>query len=207
LQLQHTRIPVAVTAFDIQTLKVYTIQRGSMARAARASATFPFLFQPVGRIDKEKNQQQQQQDLIFIDGGIIDHHGIIGLNETLKRSKNSHPSLPPRVINLSIGRFLSTLPPGPSQLINHPEMISISIQNLPQPAPWAMSNGPLAISAARRAMIASKKRIIMNYTLMHPNFCKKKRRKAANHYRSTTISNPVFHSIDFVSDRKASGAF
>lgn len=34
-------------------------------------------------------------------------------------------------------------------------LLSISIQNLPQCGPWAMKNGPLAVAAARKALRAS----------------------------------------------------
>lgn len=150
LQLQNTRIPIAITAFDIQTMNGYTLRTGSMARAARASATFPFLFQPVGW----KDNNNYNDEYILIDGGIMDNHGIVGLNDTLKMFYNKNV-LPQRVINLVIGSFSSIPPPGPAQLLNHPDMISISIQNLPQPGPWNMLNGPKAIIAAKNAMIAS----------------------------------------------------
>jgi predicted acylesterase/phospholipase RssA len=46
--LEDSPIPVAVTAFDLQTMSTLTLTSGSMARAARASAAFSGLFQPVG---------------------------------------------------------------------------------------------------------------------------------------------------------------
>ncbi len=41
LLLQDSVLPVAVTAFDLQTMQGQILSTGSMARAARASATFP----------------------------------------------------------------------------------------------------------------------------------------------------------------------
>jgi predicted acylesterase/phospholipase RssA len=46
--LEDNPIPVAVSAFDLQTMSTPILTSGSMARSARASATFPGLFQPVG---------------------------------------------------------------------------------------------------------------------------------------------------------------
>lgn len=42
--MEDSVIPVAVTAFDLKTLQGRIFSRGSMAKAARASATFPLLF-------------------------------------------------------------------------------------------------------------------------------------------------------------------
>jgi cyclophilin family peptidyl-prolyl cis-trans isomerase len=157
LQLEDTMIPIAVSAFDIQTMQEYILQRGSMARAARASATFPFLFQPVGWYDT-----QQQNEYVLVDGGITDSTGMAGLNATIRRLDDRNSDLKKkdnsvsRVINLCIGAFGITSPLlGPSSLPGQPDVISISIQNLPQPGPWAMSLGPKATEAARKAMVAS----------------------------------------------------
>ena len=42
------------------------------------------------------------------------------------------------------------MPPG----VRATEVASISIENLPRPAPWAMEEGPRAVEAARRAVAA-----------------------------------------------------
>ena len=46
LLLQDSEIPVAVSGFDLLSMEGKILTRGNMARAARASACFPFLFQP-----------------------------------------------------------------------------------------------------------------------------------------------------------------
>eukprot|EP00978_Attheya_sp_CCMP212_P026011 scaffold84772_cov41-Attheya_sp.AAC.3 len=47
LALQDGLIPVAVSGFDLWTMRVKLLSQGPMARAARSSACFPGLFQPV----------------------------------------------------------------------------------------------------------------------------------------------------------------
>jgi hypothetical protein len=171
LFMEDALIPVAVTAFDIQTMTTQILTNGPMARAARASATFPGLFQPVGwtyRDDEMENAKtnnaqrvlqdndMKNKDYLFIDGGIFDGAGTMGLSKTmlLSRSTSHHQQQQHhhhRVIHLSVGSF-PTLP-NPNDLPYHPEVISISLIGLPQPGPWAMSNGPIAYEIARNAMI------------------------------------------------------
>jgi hypothetical protein len=143
LQLQDADIPVAVSGFDLQTFQGKLLMRGSMARAARASACFPFLFQPVGWVDNGDNY-------LFIDGGLTDTSGLMGL-AAFKSSSNQTK----RVVNLVIGGFHLGQAPGPSSMpdgVDASEVLSISIQNLPNCGPLAMENGPRAVEGARRAM-------------------------------------------------------
>lgn len=114
-----------------------------MARAARASATFPLLFQPVGWTAPE-DDHGQTRDYTLIDGGITDASGVAGL-------MNRNPG---RVINLKVGPFWGP-PPAPSNIPGSTEVLSISLQNLPQPSPLAMELGTTAIEAASKAMKAS----------------------------------------------------
>ncbi len=150
LDLQDAQIPVAVSGFDIQRMEGRLLRRGSMARAARASACFPFLFQPVGWVDGKENY-------LFIDGGIADTSGLAGL-AALHTPHHSRSTSERRVINMVVGDFLGSVVPGPSDLpdgVNATQLLSISIQKLPPCGPLNMPNGPLAVEAARRAMQAS----------------------------------------------------
>jgi hypothetical protein len=136
LQLQGADIPVAVSGFDLQTFQGKLLTRGSMARAARESACFPFLFQPVGWVDDGNNY-------LFIDGGLKDTLGLMGL-AAFKSSSNQTK----RVVNLVIGGFHLGQAPGPSSMpdsVDASEVLSISIQNLPNCGPLAMENGPRAL--------------------------------------------------------------
>lgn len=144
LLLQDAEIPVAVSGFDLLTMEGKILTRGNMARAARASACFPFLFQPVGWVDKQEN-------FLFTDGGVTDSYGLNGLaafgHEDSRKKR--------RIINLNVGNFHMGTPLGPSQMpegVEASEVVSISLRNLPQCGPWAMSSGPLAVDGARLAM-------------------------------------------------------
>jgi len=145
-RMEDAILPVAVTAFDLQTMRGQVLETGSMARAARASATFPGLFQPVAWEDATN-------DYIFIDGGIADPAGLMGLHRTMPSFAGDGKVA--RVINLSVGGFLTSIPPGPSSLPGNPEVISISLLGTPMPGPWALENGPKAFRAAREAMTAA----------------------------------------------------
>lgn len=139
LLMEDSIIPVACTVFDLKTMQGRILTSGSMARAARASSTFPLLFQPVVHGDE-----------LLIDGGIVD---MLGLNGLAAFS----PETPKRIVNVAVGGFFRT-PPGPESMpegVKAKEVLSVSILNTPQCGPWAMSNGPRAIEAARRAMEAS----------------------------------------------------
>ena len=143
LLLQDSEIPVAVSGFDLLTMQGKLLTRGRMARAARASACFPFLFQPVGWIDRHEN-------FLFTDGGITDPYGLNGLG-----AFGNADGKKKRVINLNVGNFHFEGPIGPSAMpkgVKAREVVSISIRNLPPCGPWAMNNGPLAVDRARLAM-------------------------------------------------------
>eukprot|EP00977_Amphora_coffeiformis_P020856 scaffold8602_cov196-Amphora_coffeaeformis.AAC.14 len=142
LLLEDAMFPVAVSAFDLQSMAGQVLTKGSMARAARASATFPLLFQPVGWSDNDN--QNSHIDYTLIDGGLADKNGLAGL-----MGRN-----PGRVVNLVVGSFWGN-PPGPSEISDASAVVSVSLQNLPQPGPWAMELGPVAVKAASKAMKAS----------------------------------------------------
>ncbi|GKZ01490.1 hypothetical protein MPSEU_001099600 [Mayamaea pseudoterrestris] len=142
LLLEDGIIPVAVSGFDLQTLSGKILRRGSMARAARASATFPFLFQPVHWSDKELNEHY-----VLIDGGISDIAGLHGLDGV----QGDH-----FVVNLVVGT------PWDTKVFHHEaakvsgtRYLTISMQNLPQCGPWALANGFAAVDAASKAMTES----------------------------------------------------
>lgn len=146
LLLEDAVLPVAVSAFDLQTFQGKILRRGSMARAARASATFPALFQPVGwRCDHSK------EDYVLMDGGIGDLHGWKGLGAFVKNHS--------RIVHIQMGTSFYS-PPGPSDFlavldaeINQVQVVSIILTNLPRPSPWALDQGPVAVEMARKAMI------------------------------------------------------
>lgn len=161
LRLEKARIPVAVTAFDLSTMSGRILTEGCIARGARASATFPGLFQPVlwneeSTNDKKKGLLSYFSNLppILIDGGVTDTSGYIGLSAIAPSKTNNK-----RVVNLVVGDFHLGKIPGPTIMRSHgvqaSEVVSISIHNSPKCGPWAMENGPIAVEAVRRAFMAA----------------------------------------------------
>lgn len=147
LRLEDGLVPVAVTGFDIVTWKGKILTKGCMGKAARASATFPGLFQPCKWDGGEYNCTRPSY---LIDGALRDSHGLVGLTAL-------HPVMKKkRVVNMVAGSFSDGVI-GPSDVPNgldvH-EMLSISIENAPRCGPWAMHNGPRAVVAAREAIKA-----------------------------------------------------
>ena len=145
VMLEDSLIPVAVSGFDIFSLENKIITQGCMGKAARASATFPGLFQPC----KWKHDGGIDKFHYLIDGGVMDGYGLAGLGHLRQDEKNK------RIVNLVAGTFGFAGPIGPSQLpegIQAKEVVSISIENAPQCGPWAMKNGPIAVQAAMNAI-------------------------------------------------------
>ncbi len=166
LQMEDALIPVAVSAVDIQPRisspglsileplqsplkfiastffpRAKILIQGSMARAARASACFPALFEPVGWIDKssslasnefsdttnsgsnnkmsESNNAGVSNDFsLLIDGGIFDMAGYNGLKDIIRANDSSWgqrrrvDESKIRVLNMAVGGFINA-PPGP----------------------------------------------------------------------------------------------
>ena len=160
LQLENAFIPVAVSAFDLMSMSGRILSKGCIARAARASATFPGLFQPVLWDDHDRNvKEKDSTSLLFalvkeffslppvlIDGGVTDTNGYLGLSAINVEGEK-------RVVNLVVGKGSI---PGPSVLrsngIQATEVVSITIENSPICGPWAMENGPKAVHAVRQAV-------------------------------------------------------
>jgi len=156
-------IPVAMTGFDLLSMSEKILTGGCMGRAARASATFPVLFQPVGWTDSETKIERAGDgrlarlkrrfipDALLIDGGVTDPWGLHGLAALLPNINNK------RIVNLSVKEFGPVGNLGPSAMpmgLNSKEVVSISIENAPGCGPWAMANGPRAVQAARDAIKA-----------------------------------------------------
>lgn len=143
LQLQDGIVPVAVTAFDIKSMKRKILTKGSMPLAARASACFPFLFQPVAWMD------QNGSSSYLIDGGIDDWWGLEGL-AAFPQFKSK------RIVHIAVGDYDGRI--GPSAMPQGTyasEVVSISLRNTPQSGPWALKNGARAAKASKQAMLAA----------------------------------------------------
>jgi ATP-dependent NAD(P)H-hydrate dehydratase len=102
------------------------------------------LFQPVGWTE-EVTSSQSYEHYTLVDGGLGDVAGVEGL----KGLENTN-----RVVNLKIGDFWG-VPPVPSDIPGSSAVLSLSIQNLPQPGPWAMGVGASAVEIASQAVKAA----------------------------------------------------
>mmetsp|Transcript_12349 Transcript_12349/g.17543 ORF Transcript_12349/g.17543 Transcript_12349/m.17543 type:complete len:273 (-) Transcript_12349:3686-4504(-) len=145
LQLEDGIVPIAVSGFDLKALKGRILTRGNMARAARASATFPLLFQPV-------SWQEGNETYMLIDGGVTDGLGLQGLSElTCGKAE--------RIVNIVAGsEFPGVGPLSPSDMpdgISAKEVLYISIRGTPTCGPLHLQNGPRALEGALRSMKAS----------------------------------------------------
>ncbi len=162
-QLEDGLIPVAVTVFDLLAMKTRTLKKGCAARAARASACFPLLFQPVNIMGLDNDDKADKKGFLSrlkrcllpeswcIDGGVEDPHGLLGLAQVRPEEEKK------RVVNLVAGTFARDGPLGPSRMpsgINAAEVLSISIENTPICGPHNMANGPRAVQAAMSAINA-----------------------------------------------------
>jgi len=160
-QLEEALVPVSVSGFDLIRMKGLVLKKGCMAKAARSSAGFPGLFQPVAWRINSSNERDGDSagkkswlpDLLLIDGGITDGLGINGLGAfppscTTKR----------RIINLVVGDFGYQGPSGIDSLpagVDASSLVSVAIVGTPVCGPWAMENGPRAVESAHKAMVAA----------------------------------------------------
>lgn len=147
LQFEEALIPCAVTGFDLFRMKGVILSSGPMAKAARASAGFPGLFQPVAWRENS-DEKKWLPDSLLIDGGIRDGLGLAGLGAFASEKK--------RVVNLVVGDFgfrgasgIQSLPKG----VNASSLVSIALVGTPMCGPWAMENGKRAVESARKAML------------------------------------------------------
>lgn len=69
-RFEECPIPVAVSAFDVLARRTAVLDRGPLAPALHASCAAPLLFQPV-RIGSRA----------FVDGGVLDRHGLAPVAE------------------------------------------------------------------------------------------------------------------------------
>ncbi len=155
--------PLSVTVYDILGkgllhLSPSTSSSMAVAKAVRASATFPGLLSPVLH-DTNPNSPAQSwlggvkkffrgDYALLLDGGIGDVHGTEGLKSVFGAEKKRSQR---RVIHV-VASSLNTLVglPSPKDL-DCDELLSVVLVNTPKCGPAHMKNGPVAIEAARVA--------------------------------------------------------
>lgn len=129
-QIEACDVPVRISVFDIVRRRTHVVVRGDLATAIRASCAVPGMFQPVWT-------ELPHGKRPCWDGGILDRAGIADMpaGRLLFHHiaapapwSRSEPSIPGRA-----------------------DMVSLVLEKLPRPHPWAMNEGRRAVGIAREA--------------------------------------------------------
>ena len=131
-RFEGTRVPLAVSSFDVVALRTRVLDRGDLARAICASCAVPGLFHPVW-VDGRPN----------LDGGIADRPGLRGM-PTSVRLLHHHIA----------ARSPWRLPGGRGMRVPTREnMTTLAIEGLPRVHPFALDRGQRAHDLARLATL------------------------------------------------------
>jgi len=125
-RIEACTVPVRISVFDILRRRTQILVRGDLPRAIRASCAVPGMFQPVW-IDRRP----------YWDGGILDRAGIAEM--PAGRLLFHHIAAP-----APWSRSEPALP-------ERTDMVSLVLEKLPRPHPWAMDVGRRAVGIAREA--------------------------------------------------------
>lgn len=125
-RIEGCHVPVRISVFDILRRKTQILVRGDLPKAIRASCAVPGMFQPVW-IDRRP----------YWDGGILDRAGIAEM--PAGRLLFHHIAAP-----APWSRSEPALP-------ERSDMVSLVLEKLPRPHPWAMDEGRRAVGIAREA--------------------------------------------------------
>lgn len=124
----ETRVPAAVSVFDVLGRDTSVIDEGHVGDAIRASCAVPVLFHPVwigGRA--------------YLDGGILDRPGLLGMPASEERVLFHH------IASKSPWRVKQDLP-------RRRGMVTVVLEDLPRSGPFRLGEGRRALAAAREAM-------------------------------------------------------
>lgn len=124
--IEACAVPVRISVFDILRRRTQILVRGDLPRAIRASCAVPGMFQPVW-IERRP----------YWDGGILDRAGIADMPPG--RLLFHHIAAP--------APWSRTEPVIPSRA----DMVTLVLEKMPRPHPWAMGEGRRALGIAREA--------------------------------------------------------
>jgi NTE family protein len=124
--IEHCRVPVRISVFDIASRRTKVVDRGDLATAIRASCAVPIMFHPVW-IDRRP----------CWDGGILDRPGIAGVPAGERLLFHHISSRSPWRTSLPIPR--------------RDGMVTLVIDDLPRSGPFRLDAGREALARARRA--------------------------------------------------------
>lgn len=123
-----SRVPAAVSVFDVGTRRTRVLDSGDVASAIRASCAVPLLFHPVSIAGRA-----------YLDGGILDRPGLMGMPESEPRVLFHH------VASKSPWRTKLDRP-------RRSGMVTVVLEDLPRSGPFRLAEGRHAFRAARAAM-------------------------------------------------------
>jgi NTE family protein len=126
------RVPLAVSVFDLSSLRTRSLESGELEPAIRASCCVPAMFHPV-----------RHDGRALYDGGILDRPGLAGVPHEERVFYHHLPSrLPFRRAHGVLGR---TIPA-------RPKLVSFAIETLPRCGPFRLEEGRRAVDTALDAM-------------------------------------------------------
>ena len=125
--IEHCRVPVAISVFDIFRRRTEVLARGDLPLAIRASCAVPGLFHPVW-IDRRP----------YWDGGILDRPGLDGVPPGTRVLFHHIASRSP---------WRRTEPRPPTRA----GMVTLVVDNLPRSGPYKLHTGRAALKVARAA--------------------------------------------------------
>jgi len=125
--IEHCRMPVGISVFDIVSRKTHVLREGDLSAAIRASCAVPIMFHPVW-IGKRA----------YLDGGILDRPGLAGIPHG-ERVLFHH---------LSSKSPWRTIVPMPAR---RDGMVTLVLDNLPRSGPFKILAGHRALELAREA--------------------------------------------------------
>lgn len=123
------RAPAAVSVFHVRTRTTRVLDSGEFAAAIHASCAVPFMFHPVwieGRA--------------YLDGGILDRPGLMGMPETEERVLFHH------IHSRSPWRTK-----GDNQIPKRKGMVTLVLEDLPRAGPFKLDEGRRAYRVAKEA--------------------------------------------------------
>jgi NTE family protein len=129
-RIEDCPVPVRISVFDIVRRRTHVLVRGDLATAIRASCAVPGMFQPVWT-------ELPHGKRPCWDGGILDRAGIAEM--PAGRLLFHHIAAP-----APWSRAEPAIP-------ERADMVSLVLQKLPRPHPWAMDEGRRAVGIAREA--------------------------------------------------------
>ncbi len=132
----QTRIPAAVSVFEVRTRQTRIVQDGEIATAICASCAVPLLFRPVEIAGRS-----------YLDGGILDRPGLAGMPEGERVLYHHIASRSP---------WRASRWQGKEPLPSRPGMLTFMLDVLPRSGPFALGKGRearrVAYEATKRAL-------------------------------------------------------